>query len=134
MLAIAFVAFLLTAQYTRKARAPAVLAYANDPVLVAATEAGTLVSVDVKAGDSVKAGQRLATISTERTAGGEAVFAAGERDAQARRAAIAGERRQAQALLTAQQTQLTARINALTAETTQLGREIAAQEDRVAQL
>ena len=31
-------------------------------------------------------------------------------------AAIAGERRQAQALLTAQQTQLTARINALTAE------------------
>jgi membrane fusion protein len=134
LLAIAFVAFLLTAQYTRKARAPAVLAYANDPVLVAATEAGTLVSVDVKAGDSVKAGQRLATISTERTAGGEAVFAAGERDAQARRAAIAGERRQAQALLTAQQTQLTARINALTAETTQLGREIAAQEDRVAQL
>ena len=38
LLAIAFVAFLLTAQYTRKARAPAMLAYANDPVLVAATD------------------------------------------------------------------------------------------------
>ena len=40
LLAVTFVVFLLTAQYTRKARAPAVLAYANDPVLVAATEAG----------------------------------------------------------------------------------------------
>ncbi len=134
LLAVLFVAFLATAQYTRKARAPAVLSFANDPVIVAATEAGVLLSVDVRAGDAVKAGQRLATVSTERTAGGEAVFAAGERDAQARRTAIAGERRQAQALLSAQQAQLAARINALTAETAQLGREIAAQEERVTQL
>lgn len=134
LLAVAFVVFLTTAQYTRKARATAVLAYANDPVMVAATEAGTVINIDVRAGDEVKAGQRLATVSTERTAGGEAVFAASERDAQARRSAIAGERRQAQALLSAQQIQLTARINALTAEATQLGREIEAQNDRVAQL
>lgn len=134
VLAIAFVVFLGNATYTRKARAPAVLAFANDPVIVAATEAGTLVSVDVKGGDSVKTGQRLATISTERTAGGEAVFAAGARDAEARRAAIAGERKQAQALLNAQQTQLAARITALTAEGTQLAREIDAQSDRVTQL
>jgi membrane fusion protein len=134
LLAVAFVAFLGTAQYTRKARAAAVISYANDPVIVAATEAGTLVSVDVKAGEEVKAGQRLATISTERTAGGEAIFAAGARDADARRAAIAGERKQAQALLTAQQTQLAARINAYTAEVVQLGREIEAQNDRVTQL
>jgi membrane fusion protein len=111
-----------------------VLAYANDPVIVAATEAGMLVSVDVKAGDIVKAGQRLATISTERTAGGEAVFAAGARDADARRAAVTGERKQAQALLSAQQIQLTARINAYSAEAAQLDREIAAQSDRVTQL
>ena len=134
LLAVAFIAFLATAQYTRKARAPAVLAYANDPVLLSANEAGTVTSVDVKSGDRVKAGQRLATISTERTAGGEAVFAAGARDAEARRAAIAGERKQAQALISAQQTQLTARIDALTAEDTQLGREIDAQADRVTQL
>jgi membrane fusion protein len=134
LLAVGFVAFLGTAQYTRKARASAVLAYANDPVLVAATEAGMLVSVDVKAGDVVKAGQRLATISTERTAGGEAVFAAGARDADARRAAVTGERKQAQALLSAQQIQLTARINAYAAEATQLDREISAQNDRVTQL
>jgi len=134
LLAIAFVVFIATAEYTRKARATAVLAYANDPVLVAATEAGTIISIDVRAGDTVKAGQRLATVSTERTAGGEAVFAASERDSQARRSAIAGERRQAQALLSAQQTQLTARINALSAEVAQLGREIEAQTDRVAQL
>jgi membrane fusion protein len=133
-LAIAFVAFLATATYTRKARAPAVLAFANDPVIVAATDAGTLVSVDVKSGDAVTTGQRLATISTERTAGGEAVFAAGARDAEARRAAIAAERRQALALLSAQQTQLAARITALTAEGTQLAREIDAQNDRVTQL
>ena len=134
LLAVAFIAFLATAQYTRKARAPAVLAYANDPVLLSANEAGTVASVDVKSGDRVKAGQRLATISTERTAGGEAVFAAGAKDADARRAAIAGERKQAQALINAQQTQLTARISALAAEDTQLGREIDAQADRVTQL
>ncbi len=133
-LAIAFIAFLGNATYTRKARAPAVLAFANDPVIVAATEAGTLMSVDVKGGDSVRTGQRLATISTERTAGGEAVFAAGARDAEARRAAIAGERKQAQALLSAQQIQLAARITALTAEGVQLAREIDAQSDRVTQL
>ena len=134
LLAAAFIAFLATAQYTRKSRAPAVLAYANDPVLLSANEAGTVVSVDVKSGDRVKAGQRLATISTERTAGGEAVFAAGARDAEARRAAIKSERKQAQALISAQQAQLTARIDALTAEGTQLGREIDAQADRVTQL
>ncbi len=134
LLAAAFIAFLATAQYTRKARAPAVLAYANDPVLLSASEAGTVTSVDVKSGDSVKAGQRLATISTERNASGEAVFAAGARDADARRAAIAGERKQAQALINAQQAQLTARIDALMAEDTQLGREIDAQADRVTQL
>ncbi len=133
-LAAAFIAFLATAQYTRKARAPAVLAYANDPVLLSANEAGTVTSVDVKSGDRVKAGQRLATISTERTAGGEAVFAAGARDADTRRAAIAGERKQAQALISAQQTQLTARINAFMEEDKQLGREIDAQADRVTQL
>ena len=134
LLAAGFVVFLSTAQYTRKARASAVLAYANDPVLVAATEAGMLVSVDVKAGDIVKAGQRLATISTERTAGGEAVFAAGARDADARRAAVTGERKQAQALLSAQQIQLTARIKAHEAEAAQLDREISAQSERVTQL
>ncbi len=134
LLAAAFIAFLATAQYTRKARAPAVLAYANDPVLLSANEAGTVTSVDVKSGDRVKAGQRLATISTERNASGEAVFAAGARDAEARRAAIAGERKQAQVLISAQQAQLTARIEALMAEDTQLGREIDAQADRVTQL
>ena len=100
LLAVTFVVFLLTARYPQGPRARGA-GLRQRPVLVAATEAGTLVSVDVRAGDSVKAGQRLATISTERTAGGEAVFAAGERDAQARRSAIAGERRQAQALLAA---------------------------------
>ncbi len=134
LLAAAFVVFLATAQYTRKARAPAVLAYANDPMLVAATEAGMVTSIDVKSGERVKAGQRLATISTERTAGGEAVFAAGARDADTRRVAIAGERKQAQALLAAQQVQLDSRIKSLIAENAQLGRETDAQNDRVTQL
>ncbi|MCZ2135281.1 MAG: HlyD family efflux transporter periplasmic adaptor subunit [Burkholderiales bacterium] len=133
-LAVLFIVFLAQAHYTRKARAPAVLAYASDPVLVAATEAGTVQSIDVREGDAVRAGQRLATISTERTAGGEAIFAASGRDAEARRAAIALERRQAQALLTAQHAQLSARIEALAAETAQLGREIAAQQERVTAL
>ena len=134
LLAVGFIAFLGTASYTRKARAPAVLSYANDPLLVAATEAGTVTNVDVKSGDTVKAGQRLATISTERTTGGEGVFAAGSRDADTRREAIKSERKQARALLDAQQTQVSARITSLTAEGAQLAREIDAQQDRVTQL
>ncbi|MBP6528732.1 MAG: HlyD family efflux transporter periplasmic adaptor subunit [Burkholderiales bacterium] len=134
LLAVGFIAFLGTASYTRKARAPAVLAYVNDPLLVAATEAGTVTNVDVKSGDTVKAGQRLATISTERTTSGEGVFAAGSRDAETRREAIKSERKQARALLDAQQTQVSARITSLTAEGAQLAREIDAQQDRVTQL
>lgn len=133
-LALGFVAFILTAEYTRRARAPAVLAYVNDPVLVAATEPGMLMSVEVKAGDVVKAGQRLATVSTERTAGGEAVFAAGERDAETRRLAIRAERKQARVLLGAQEAQQRARIDAMTTEVAQLGREIDTQSDRVTAL
>lgn len=134
LLAVAFIAFLGTASYTRKARATAVLAYANDPLLVAATEAGTVTSIDVKSGDTVKAGQRLATISTERTTSGEGIFAASGRDAEARREAIKIERKQARALLDAQQTQVAARIASLAAEGAQLAREIDAQQDRVTQL
>ena len=134
LLAVGFIAFLGTASYTRKARAPAVLAYVNDPLLVAATEAGTVTNVDFKSGDTVKAGQRLATISTERTTSGAGVFAAGSRDAETRREAIRSERKQARALLDAQQTQVSARITSLTAEGAQLAREIDAQQDRVTQL
>lgn len=134
VLAAFFLWFLTSAEYTRRARAPAVLAYINDPVFIAATDPGTLASVDVKAGDTVKAGQRLATVSTERNAGGEAIFAAGERDADARRQAIRSERKQARALLGAQSAQLTARIDAMALETAQLGREIDAQAERVAAL
>ena len=134
LLAVGFIAFLGTASYTRKARASAVLSYANDPLLVAATEAGTVTNVDVKSGDMVKAGQRLVSISTERMTSGEGVFAAGGRDADARRDAIKSERKQARALLDAQQTQVAARITSLTAEGAQLAREIDAQQDRVTQL
>jgi membrane fusion protein len=134
LLAAAFIVFLGTTSYTRKARAPAVLAYANDPLLVAATEAGTVTTVDVKSGDIVKAGQRLTTISTERTTSGVSVFAAGGRDAEARLEAIKNERKQARALLDAQQTQVAARITSLTAEGEQLAHEIDMQQERVTQL
>jgi membrane fusion protein len=129
-----FVGFLATAEYTRKARAPAVLTYGIDPTIVGATEAGTLATLNVRVGDTVKKGQVIATISTERSVSGEAVFAAGAQDDTARKADINNERREAQAQLSAQTGQIGARIQAIEAEAAQATREINAQADRVAQL
>jgi membrane fusion protein len=134
LLALLFIVFLFTAEYTRKARASAVLAYSIDPTIVGATEAGTLATINVKAGDAVSKGQVLATISTERSLSGEAVFASGAQDDATRKAAISNERREAQLQLNAQTGQIGARIQAIEAEAAQSTREIAAQADRVAQL
>ncbi len=133
-LAALFIAFLATAEYTRKARAPAVLTYATEPTIISATDAGTVTAINVNAGDVVRVGQVLATVSTERSTGGEAVFAAGARDDAARKSAIASERRDTQSQLSAQLAQANARVTAIEAESAQIVREIAAQSDRVAQL
>jgi membrane fusion protein len=133
-LAIAFVWFLYEAEYTRKARAFAVLNYAIDPTTVAATDAGTLVSLTVKEGERVKRGQVIATISTERTVGGEATFATSATDAEARRTAIAREKRELDAQLSAQSNQLVQRVKAIEGERAALAREVVAQEERVTQL
>jgi membrane fusion protein len=133
-LAVAFVWFLYDAEYTRKARAFAVLNYAIDPTTIAATDAGTLIALAVKEGERVKKGQLIATVSTERTVGGEATFATSANDAEARRAAIAREKRELDAQLAAQSNQLTQRVKAIEDERAALKREITAQEDRIAQL
>ncbi len=133
-LAVAFVVFLAQAEYTRKARAFAVLSYAIDPTTVAATDAGVLANVLVKEGERVKRGQVLATISTERTVNGEATFANSASDAEARRAAIAREKRELDAQLSAQSSQLAQRVIAIEGERVALAREIAAQQERVTQL
>ncbi len=134
LLAVGFVAFLFTAEYTRKARAFAVLSYVTDPTIVAATDAGTLAALMVKDGDRVIKGQVLATISTERTVNGEATFANSAADAQARKAAIEREKRELDAQLAAQSSQLKQRVAAIEGERAALAREIAAQQERVAQL
>jgi membrane fusion protein len=134
LLAIVFVVFLSQAEYTRKARAFAVLSYAIDPTTIAATDAGMLANVLVKEGDRVKRGQVLATISTERTVNGEATFATSATDANARKSAIAREKRELESQLNAQSAQLVQRVKAIEDERAALKREIAAQEDRVTQL
>jgi membrane fusion protein len=133
-LAVAFVAFLYQAEYTRKARAFAVLSYATDPTIIAATDAGTLAALGVKEGDRIKKGQVIATISTERTINGEAVFATSATDAEARRSAIDREKRELDTQLTAQSNQLALRVKAIESERAALAREIAAQQERIAQL
>lgn len=133
-LAALFVWFLIEAEYTRKARSFAVISFAADPTTIAATDPGTLASIAVKAGDRVKRGQLLATVSTERTVAGVDTFANSATDAQARDAAIAREKRELEAQLSAQSNQLTQRVRAIEVERAALAREIAAQEDRVAQL
>ncbi len=133
-LAVAFVAFLYQAEYTRKARAFAVLNYATDPTVIAATDAGTLVALAVREGDRIKKGQLIATVSTERTVNGEAVFATSAADAQARRQAIDREKRELDLQLAAQSNQLALRVKAIESERAALSREIAAQAERIAQL
>jgi membrane fusion protein len=133
-LAAAFVWFLVEAEYTRKARAFAVLSYAVDPTLVAATDAGTLVSLAVKEGDRIAKGQLIATVSTERTVAGVATFSNATADADARRTAIALEKRELETQLAAQSNQLAQRVKAIESERAALAREIAAQEERVTQL
>lgn len=133
-LAIAFVVFLYQAEYTRKARAFAVLNYATDPTVIAATDAGTLVALAVREGDRIKKGQVIATVSTERTINGEAVFATSAADAQIRRQAIEREKRELDMQLAAQSNQLSLRVKAIESERAALAREIAAQSERIAQL
>lgn len=134
VLCAGFLLFLSQAEYTRKARAYAVLAYSSDPTTIAATEAGILSEVAVKEGDRVAAGQLLAVVSTERVSGGQATFAASADDAANRKAAIGSEKRELSAQLAALESQLLARTRAIDAERGALNREIAAQATRVAQL
>jgi membrane fusion protein len=134
LLTAAFIVFLTQAEYTRKARSSAVLAYATDPIIVAATDAGTLASLNVKEGDRVKRGQVIATISTERTVNGEAVYAGGATDSAARKTAIENERRELNAQLAAQSNQVISRARAIEVERVALGKEIAAQAQRLSQL
>jgi membrane fusion protein len=133
-LTAAFIVFLTQAEYTRKARSSAVLAYATDPIIVAATDAGTLAALNVKEGDRVTRGQVIATVSTERTVNGEAVYAGGATDSAARKIAIENERRELNAQLAAQSNQVVLRAKAIEAERAALGKEIAAQTQRLAQL
>ncbi|MGL4230106.1 MAG: HlyD family secretion protein [Casimicrobium sp.] len=130
----AFVVFLAQAEYTRKARAPAVIAYATDPTIIAATDAGVLTQIAVKEGDAVKRGQLLANVSTERTIGGEATFAASATDAAARKEAIEREKRELNTQLQAQSNQLASRARAIEGERVALAKEVAAQQQRVTQL
>ncbi len=134
VLALVFVWFLVEAEYTRKARAFAVLSFAVDPTTVAATDAGTLTSIAVKEGERIARGQVIATVSTERTVAGVATFSGAASDAEARRAAISREKRELEAQLAAQSSQLTQRVQAIEMERAALAREIAAQEERVRQL
>jgi membrane fusion protein len=134
LLAAGFVLFLTQAEYTRKARASALISYSIDPTLVAATEAGVLTEIAVKEGDRISAGQLLATISTERTVAGEATFAAAATNATDRRVALDSERRELTLQLSALEAQSVSRLRAIEIERVALGKEIEAQNLRVAQL
>lgn len=131
---VAAIAFVATAEYTRKTRAPAVLAHAVAPAVVAAIEPGVLAELAVAPGQRVVPGDLLARISTERMVAGEALSAGALADEAERQRALAAERQSATALADAQARQANARLAALAQEIAQQEREIAAQAARLAAL
>lgn len=130
----AAVAFVVTAEYTRKTRAPVVLAHAVAPAVVAAIEPGVLLELAVVPGQRVAPGDLLARISTERTVAGEALSTGALADEAERQRALAAERQSAMALADAQTRQANARLAALAQEIAQQEREIAAQQARLTAL
>lgn len=131
VLVACLVAWVMTTHYTRKARAPAVLAYVTAPAVVAAIEPGVLVDVLVTPGDRVDTGMLLARISTDRLVGGQGVSVAALADEAERLRALLAERDGVQALAQAQAHQARSRLEALEREIAQQRREIEAQQSRL---
>lgn len=123
-IAVAFVAFIALGSFTQKARVGGLVVPVNGALAITTPQAGTLVRALVAEGSSVKAGDVLFELSSERQQnGGELSVLIGQQLA-IRRAALQSERTARTALAREKQRALDARIANAEAEQLQLNNEI----------
>ena len=133
LFAVALIAFAFFAEYTRKAHVVGYLAPDKGLIKVYAPQAGTLIEKKVKEGQSVKQGDALFVLSTERSSRDAAeTQAAGIAKLRERRASLANELTKQGTIDNIQTRSASDRTRGMEAELAQLRDEISIQQQRVA--
>jgi membrane fusion protein len=137
LLALAFAAmivgFMFWGEYTRRERVEGFLALEAGAAPILAPEAGTLVELMVREGDTVAAGSPIARLSLERgTASGATSAELIQRELSMRVANLEAEKESVRLLAEQQKEQLRRRIDDLKKEMAQVDAEIRLQNTRVA--
>jgi membrane fusion protein len=132
LVALALVAFLALAQYTRKATALGVLVPDSGLIRLVPAAAGTVLERHVSEGQTVSAGEVLFVIGVERPLLDPAAQAQVQRSLAERRRSLEGAARQEQSLVRARQAALERRVQALELEQAQVDSEAALQRQRLA--
>jgi membrane fusion protein len=137
VLALAFAAmivgFMFWGEYTRRERVEGFLALDAGAAPILAPEAGTLVELMVREGDTVAAGSPIARLSLERgTASGATSAELIQRELSMRVANLEAEKESVRLLAEQQKEQLRRRIDDLKKEMAQVDAEIRLQNTRVA--
>ena len=133
LFAVALIAFAFFAEYTRKAHVVGYLAPDKGLIKVYAPQAGTLIEKKVKEGQSVKQGDALFVLSTERSSRDAAeTQAAAIAKLRERRASLANELTKQGTIDNIQTRSASDRTRGMEAELAQLRDEISIQQQRVA--
>ncbi len=120
-------------QYTRRERVQGYVTSASGAATVQATEAAIVSKIDVREGDAVVAGQRLAVLTIDRAgANDEAANEALLAQLDERRRSLAQQRTETEQLGRQQVEQARRRVVSLEAEAAQLDEEIRLQTERLA--
>lgn len=130
--ALALVAFLSLAQYTRKVAVPGVLAPDRGLIRVVPTASGTVVERRVGEGQAVRAGDVLFVIAIERSTLAADAQAQVQRSLDERERSLKDAARQQRELAEAQRVSIDRRLQALAGELAQVDGEVALQRQRLA--
>ena len=132
VVAVALVAFLSFAEYTRKATVAGVLVPDRGLIRVVPAASGTVLERRVTEGQSVRAGDVLFVIALERSTLEGPVQTQVQRSLSERQRSLQDSARQQQLLVASQQAALDRRLQALQNEAAQLDAEAALQRQRLA--
>lgn len=123
-LAVALIAFAMWGQVSRKARLPGLLIPVDGTLNLAADQAGVMLELSAKEGDSVRSGQTVAVISTDRATQQGALASLVGRSLAERRASLELERQLMQRHARERGDALLARLRSTEAERQQAAREL----------
>ncbi|MBL8514116.1 MAG: HlyD family efflux transporter periplasmic adaptor subunit, partial [Betaproteobacteria bacterium] len=130
-LAAFIVGALFVGEYTRKAKVPGYIAPAQGLIKIAPQQSGIVALLKVKEGDTVKKGDVLAVINTERTSAGGGTQAEMDRQIGVRRDTLLQDKSKLDVLFAQQQRAAESRLAALRGEVAQLDATIRLQQERV---